>query len=299
MDNQSVENLLQLGGLFEPGKIALLALGIFILWGVNRAARHLSDSLMDKLPSQRFLTLQVITLFSFIWYIGGTYWLLVTVIEPPKEFLLAIGGSAVVAIGFALKDIAASMIAGIMLLFDRPFQVGDRVAFGDDYGEIVSIGLRSVRLRTLDDNMVTIPNSRFITETVSSGNTGALDMMVVTEFYLSLDADLELAQNLVYEVLATSRFIFLKKPISCVMTEVALADRLAVRLTAKAYVLDVRFEKAFQSDVVMRVERQFRAHHIARPQRDGARESEAGRNAVASAPIPNTSYQPPEAPVAD
>ena len=95
-----------------------------------------------------------------------------------KEFMLAAGGSIAVALGFALKDIAASLVAGLLLLFDRPFRVGDRVSFADVYGEIVSIGLRTVRLQTLDDNLVTIPNSRFITDVVASGNSGELDMML-------------------------------------------------------------------------------------------------------------------------
>ena len=113
--------------------------------------------------------------------------------------------------GIALKDVTASLIAGLILLFDRPFQVGDRVEFNGIYGDIVSIGLRSVRLNTLDDNLVTIPNARFITDVVASGNAGALDMMVVCSFYVALDADLQKVKSLIHEVVVTSRFAYLKK----------------------------------------------------------------------------------------
>ncbi len=109
--------------------------------------------------------------------------------------LLALGGGAAVAIGFSLKDLVASLFAGIILLFDRPFQVGDRVTFGNTYGEITSIGLRAVRLQTLDDNLVTIPNSRFIVDPVASGNAGELDMMVVMPFHLALNADIAAGQR--------------------------------------------------------------------------------------------------------
>ncbi|OZG75330.1 mechanosensitive ion channel protein [Hahella sp. CCB-MM4] len=268
MDSKAVDQLEILGTVLDPAKLTLFLLGALFLWVVNRLVRHLAQKLMESLPGHRFVILQTVTLFSFIWYLGGLYALIVGILQPPHELMLALGGSAVVAVGFALKDVAASLIAGLMLLFDRPFQVGDRVSFGDVYGEIVSIGLRSVRITTLDDNTVTIPNSRFITEVVSSGNAGAMDMMVVTDFYLALDADLKLAQDLVHEVLITSRYIYLKKPVAFTVSEHPLSDRLAIRLRAKAYVFDVHFEKAFQSDIVIRTEALFQAQNIKRPGRD-------------------------------
>ncbi|MCC1498376.1 mechanosensitive ion channel family protein, partial [Alcanivorax sp. 1008] len=194
-----------------------------------------------------------------------TIGLVVGVLQPPREFLIAVGGAVAVALGFALKDIVASLVAGILLLFDRPFRVGDRVTFGDTYGEIVSIGLRTVRLVTLDDNLVTIPNSRFITDVVASGNAGELDMMVVTDFHVSLQADLEKVRKLIEEVVVTSRYAYLKKPVSFAIEEVEVARTLGIRMRTKAYVLDMRYEKEFQSDLVMRVSQMFKAHGIVRP----------------------------------
>ena len=265
MDGQNLNDLSAITELFNLGKVMLLLSGMVVVWLVNKVVRHLSEALMVSLPSRRFLILQIATLFTFVWYFVGTYWLIAGIIQPPKEMLLALGGSAAVATGIALKDVVASIIAGVILLFDRPFQVGDRVSFNDTYGEIVSIGLRSVRLITLDDSLVTIPNSRFITEVVSSGNSGALDMMVVCDFHVALDADIDLAQNLIHEVVMTSRFAYLKKPVSFVLNEVIVAERLAIQVRVKAYVLDVHYEKAFQTDIVKRVTRLFMQNKIARP----------------------------------
>lgn len=269
MDNQSLEGIAAFGDLLNLSKVFMLISAAFALWLANMIVRRLGVKLMEKLPSRRFMILQMATLFTFTWYIGGAYWLIAGIIQPPREMLLAVGGSAAVAMGIALKDVAASMIAGVILLFDRPFQVGDRVSFNGTYGEILSIGLRSVRLNTLDDNLVTIPNARFITEVVSSGNAGALDMMVVCDFHVALDADIELAQNLINEVIVTSRFAYLKKPVSFALNEVVIAERLAIMIRAKSYVLDVRYEKVFQSDIVARVSRLFLEQGIARPTREG------------------------------
>lgn len=263
--NGLVSDLLGAIEIFNIYALFLLFLGGFLIWGLSTGISHFSNRLMEKVPTRRFLILQISTLITFALYIFGTVALVVGVLQPPKEFLIAAGGSIAVALGFALKDIAASLVAGILLLFDRPFRVGDRVTFGDTYGEIVSIGLRTVRLVTLDDNLVTIPNSRFITDVVASGNAGELDMMVVTDFHVSLDADIETARKLIEEVVVTSRFAYLKKPVTFAIEEVEVARTLGIRLRTKAYVLDVRYEKAFQSDIVTRVTQLFQQRGIRRP----------------------------------
>ncbi len=270
--NEDAENLMQqldvLGDIFDAGTLMLLLTGIIAIWLANWCVRRVCEILTERMPSRRFLLLQLSTLSSFVLYIGGTAILIIGVVKPPREFLIAVGGSAAVALGFALKDVAASLVSGIMLLFDRPFQVGDRVSFDGVYGTITAITLRSVRLQTLDDSTVTIPNSRFITDVVSSGNMGAMDMMVITDFHLALDADIEHARDILRQVIVTSRFAYLKKPVSFAIEEIAMAERIAIRLRAKAYVLDVDHEKDFKSDITRRASRLFLEAGIARPARN-------------------------------
>jgi len=243
---------------------AIIAFAIIIL--LAKGVRKLSDKIENELPGHRLLSLQISTIFTFIIYIFGTIGVVFAILKPPEKLLIGLGGSAAVAIGFALKDIAGSIIAGVTLLFDRPFQVGDRVQFGDTYGEISNIGLRAVRLVTLDDNLVTIPNNKFMSDVVASGNAGALDMMICCEFHLDISANLKLAQKIIKEVIYTSRFAFLKKPVGIVIKECHLSHTIALVLTSKAYVIDVRFEKAFQTDIITRVTEAFNKHKIKRPQ---------------------------------
>lgn len=267
MNNNVVEDLTNIASLFNVYKIMLLLLGIATLFLINKFARLVFDKLMVELPTNRFTILQIATLFSFVLYIFGSFALIIGVLNPPKEFLFAAGGSLAVAVGIALKDVVASVIAGLVLLFDRPFIVGDRVQFDGSYGEIISIGLRSVRLRTLDDNIITIPNSRFMNEMVLSGNAGALEMMVVCDFHIALTADVEKAKEIIREVIVTSRYAYLKKPVTFAINEVAIAECLAIQIKAKAYVLDINYEKTFQADIVTRTTRLFHQGGIERPQR--------------------------------
>lgn len=265
MNESQTNGILEVAGLFDFGKIFSLVLGFTILWAVVKVVTRFSGNLESRFPSRRLFFLQVTTVITFVLYIVGTTVLIYGVLKPPKELLFALGGSAAVAIGLSLKDLVASLVAGFILLFDRPFQVGDRVTFGDIYGEIKSIGLRAVRLVTLDDNIVTIPNSKFVTDSVASGNAGELDMMVCVDFHLAPNANLNLAKKIIFETVVTSRYVYLKKPVSIVLVEQALHQSIAVVVRAKAYVLDVKYEKAFQSDVVLRVENSLAESAIERP----------------------------------
>jgi len=251
--------------LFQIERLILLIAGIVLLALATRTIRKVSEGLYRKSPSRRLLVSQTAAATSFFIYIFGVAFLIYAVISPPREVVLAVLGSAAVAIGLSLKDVVASVFAGLILLFDRPFQVGDRVQFDGVYGEIKSIGLRAVRLVTLEDSTVTIPNSRFLTEVVSSGNSGALDMMVAMSLHVALDADVRLARDLLYETVVTSRFVYLKKPATITVSEVVVAERLALQLKARAYVLDVRFELPFVNDVFLRATEAFGKHGIKRP----------------------------------
>ncbi|MEI6209070.1 MAG: mechanosensitive ion channel family protein [Desulfuromonadales bacterium] len=69
-------------------------------------------------------------------------------------------GIGSLAIGLAAKDTLAHMISGFTLMLDRPFRIGDRIQLaGGQAGDVVDIGLRSTKIRTLDNQLLIIPNS--------------------------------------------------------------------------------------------------------------------------------------------
>jgi small conductance mechanosensitive channel len=80
--------------------------------------------------------------------------------------LLAGVGVAGLAIGLAAQDTLANIVAGFTILSDRPFRIGDRVTIADRYGQVVQIGIRSTRLRTLEQLDVVLPNKEVIDHTI-------------------------------------------------------------------------------------------------------------------------------------
>jgi small-conductance mechanosensitive channel len=245
-----------------------MVFSIFVLVGASLALRFVAsaaESLSARFANRR-LTIQKIESFTRFFIYFATAGIVITLsLRIDTAVLAVVGGALAFAVGFAMRDLVAAVIAGVMIMFDRPFQVGDRVQYAGEYGDIIQIGLRSVRMRTLDDNIVTIPNNKILTDVTSSGNYGALDMQVSMEFFIGIDQDVELAERLVKESLLTSSYVFLGKPAVVRVQQVLKENYPALKLVGKAYVLDTTYEMSFVTDVNKRVLCAFRKHQVQPP----------------------------------
>jgi small-conductance mechanosensitive channel len=238
---------------------------IFIAWLLLRFVDRIVDNLGRSIAERRLLLQRLNAFFHFFVYFVTVAIIVLVSFEFSSRTLAVIGGASVVAVGFATRDLLASLVAGVLIIFDRPFQIGDRVKFGGEYGDILKIGPRSVKLRTLDDSTVTIPNNLFLSEVVSSSNSGQLDMQTVVDFYIGLDQDVHRARELIREAAATSRYIYLPKPIDVRAVQKPLDGCISMHMRLKAYVLDTKYEKDFETDVTLRVHRAFADHDILPP----------------------------------
>jgi small-conductance mechanosensitive channel len=246
-------------------RLPLALLGVALAWGLLTLATRLLDDLSERITERRLLFKQAKALTRFFVYLIVPVAVASSVLRLESEVLFAVAGSVSVAVGFAFKDLLGSLIAGVILLIDRPFQVGDRISFAGFYGEVLEMGLRSVRLATLDDNLVTLPNNQFLTDPVASANAGELHAMVVMPFYLAAAEDFHLARRLVAEATATSRYAYLNRPVVTLVEDRFVGERFVTVITVKAYVFDVRYEKQFITDVTERVKEAFRSANLRLP----------------------------------
>jgi small-conductance mechanosensitive channel len=152
-----------------------------------------------------------------------------------------------------------------MILFDRPFQVGDKIQLGKHYGEVLNIGLRAVRIVTPDDSQVSIPNSEIVNQSVSNANSGENNCQVVAEFYLPPHIDLVKAKKIAYRAAAVSRYIYLNKPIAIIFKNEIYEGRSLLKMRLKAYVLDIRYEFPFSSEMTERVVSEFLKQGLVTP----------------------------------
>jgi small-conductance mechanosensitive channel len=82
--------------------------------------------------------------------------------------LAVVFGLLSVGIGFGLQNVAANFISGLIILFERPIEIGDRITVGDVWGDVVNINLRATLILTIDNVAIIVPNSEFISSRVTN-----------------------------------------------------------------------------------------------------------------------------------
>jgi MscS family membrane protein len=242
---------------------ALLVLAVMYL--LVRLSDAALTSLSRRAPRARFFFKLMAPVVRFmLWLISGV--LIVSIFSPSRETLLAVLASVGIALGLGAQDLVKNLIGGLVILVDRPYQLGDRVKIGDAYGEIDHIGLRSTKLTTPDDTRVTIPNSDILSGKAWNANGGVPDCQVVTDLYLPHTSDPVAAQEVGYESAYSSPFILLSKPV-VVLLQDGYQDGAYLRLRVKCYVYDHRFEPRLQSDITLRAKAEFLKRGMLKPWR--------------------------------
>jgi len=80
--------------------------------------------------------------------------------------LNVLAGAVGIGVGFGLQNVVSNFISGLIIMFERPIKIGDRIVVDNVEGDVVEIGARSTKVLTNDNIMIVVPNSKFITENV-------------------------------------------------------------------------------------------------------------------------------------
>jgi small-conductance mechanosensitive channel len=233
------------------GVLAELGVALAVVYGITAALRFLGG----RVPRARFFfnRLEPIARVA-VWFVAML--VVLQTLAPNNGTFLAGLGSIAIALGLGAQDMIRNLLGGIVVLTDRPFQLGDRVRVGEAYGEIDHIGLISTKLTTPDDTRVTIPNSQILSNQVYNANSGVPDCQVVTDVYLPAGIDPDEASSIGEEVALASPYLLVSKPVTVLIAD-QFDQRPYTRLRIKAYVHDHRFEPRMQSDITIRAKREF------------------------------------------
>jgi small-conductance mechanosensitive channel len=114
--------------------------------------------------------------------------------------LAVIFGLLSVGIGFGLQNVTSNFVAGLILLFERPIKVGDRVTVGDQEGDVVEINIRSTTIRSLNNIAIIVPNSEFISSKVINWSYEDPKVRLDIDVGVSYDSDLDTVLRSLHEV---------------------------------------------------------------------------------------------------
>jgi len=153
----------QLGDIaISLGDPALFVLMIWLAHEISRLVRFvLEEGVLPRARLPRGVPFAISTFARYAILLMGFMMAVAAVGFDLSRFAL-MAGALGVGIGIGLQDVVNNFVSGVILLFERPIQLGDTVEVGDLRGDVTRIGMRSSTVRTFDGAEVIVPNSQFI-----------------------------------------------------------------------------------------------------------------------------------------
>jgi small-conductance mechanosensitive channel len=170
----------------------------------------LNENFLEKKELERGFKDSILTVSSYVGWGFGVL-LALAVIGVDATSLAVIFGALSVGIGFGLQNIFNNFISGLILLFERPIQVGDVVEVNGIWAEVRKINVRSTVVQTFDNASVIIPNSDFISQQVTNWSFKDKRMRRNVDVGVAYGSDIDLVRDTLLDTLTEVREV-LKYP---------------------------------------------------------------------------------------
>lgn len=218
--------------LLRFGQTLLIALIVFV---IGRKMVKLLLRFTDRWMERRNVEVSV---HKFVMSLAGVIYnvLLIFVVAGilgvGTSSIVAMVGSAGLAIGLALQGSLANLAGGVLILLLKPFQVGDYIITPQSEGTVQSIDIFYTRLTTTDNRVIVIPNGTISNSDIT--NTTKQDRrLLVLEFSVSYDADVALIRDILLKEMKHRSDILVKEPMRVVVTRLSPVK---LRMNAKCWV---------------------------------------------------------------
>lgn len=181
---------------------------------------------------------------------------------------IAGAGVAGIAVGFAAKDTLSNLIAGVLLIIDRPFEIGDRIEVWSaptgsaTWGDVIDIGLRATKIRTTDHIVIIIPNNEIMKRDIVNYTIISTKIRVRINIGVAYDADIKTVKELIIRVAETIPWISKEPPPKVVVRNFGESS---VDLQLRVWIDDARKRMDTVSHVTDRIKAVFDENKIEIP----------------------------------
>ena len=225
---------------------------------VKMMKNRLSNNLLNRINMDEGIKHSLISGFSFTGFIISAI-LAIVAMGVDLSNLAVIAGALSVGIGFGLQDVIKNLVSGIILLFERPFKVGDWVLIGGEEGKIKQINIRSTEVETFNKASLIIPTATLISSSLTSLTHGNNWQRQTIAVVVSYDSDAEQVTKLLLECARSCKKV-MKVPAPYVLFKNFGESSLDFEL--RIYVSDIWSGWSAGSDVRYEILRRFREANI-------------------------------------
>lgn len=190
--------------------IYLIVLTGLLFWLSNKFKNIFVERVLGKTHLDLGARVAIGTIVRYVVLLVGTL-IIVQTVGINLTTLNVLAGAVGIGVGFGLQNVASNFISGLIILFERPVKVGDRIQVGEVDGKVTAIGARATTVRTNDNITIIVPNSKFISENVVNWSFANQSVRFRVPIGVAYDSDLNLVKKLLLEV-ADENADVLKEP---------------------------------------------------------------------------------------
>jgi potassium efflux system protein len=253
-----------------PVTLASVLLGVFALVATVIGSRNLPGlveiSLLSRAGVDAASRYMISSLLRYTIVIGGTL-IGFSLLGMRWSQLQWMAAALTVGLGFGLQEIFANFVSGIILLFERPFRVGDVITVGDMSGRVTRIRTRATTILDFDNKEIVMPNKTFITGHLTNWGLSDTTTRVIIRVGVAYGSDPEKVRTLLLQAAAEDRRV-VKEPAPTCWFLTFGSSSLDFELRVFVASLSERLES--QNDLNIRINALFAEHgiEIAFPQLD-------------------------------
>ena len=242
---------------FTYGSIVLFFIIIYIAHFLQKNISYLWGSNNDGIPIKRGAGSQL--LFTRLILLSLGFLLAVAASGLPLDKITIILGALSVGIGLGLQNIVHNLVSGIVLIFERPLEVGDSIEVGDKKGIVKEIGLRSTTLISGSGSEIIIPNGDFLSGPVVNWTLTNNFAKAALTLYLPANTDLVLANRLITEAVASNARVLTEKHPSITVENF---NEKRMKLNVSFWISNIREAESIRSEVYVSISQSLAAQQI-------------------------------------
>ena len=176
-----------------------LLLLFFLFFGTAKLKKWFVYKILARTQLDLGVRLAMGTIFRYVLIVIG-FTIILQFIGVDMSGLTIIASALGVGVGFGLQNITNNFVSGIIILFERPIKIGDRIEVGNVSGDVLKISMRSTSVLTNDNISIIVPNSEFISSTVINWSHTDRNVRFNFPVGVSYKSDPEIVKNILMEV---------------------------------------------------------------------------------------------------
>jgi len=245
----------------------LVVLVVALVFISRMVKRWLANRVLARRDLDLGVRQAIATIFQYLFVLVG-FLIILSTAGIDLTTLNVLAGAVGIGVGFGLQTIANNFISGLIILFERPVKVGDRIQVGDVTGDVVRIGARATTIKTNDNIEIIVPNAEFISSQVINWSHSDREVRLHIPVGVSYSSNPEEVRDILLEVAASHQGVLKSPPPDVIFTEFGDSSlNFDLRVWTSDYITK---PKILRSDLNFAIRKKFRERgiEIPFPQRD-------------------------------